>query len=89
MKCRFGIVPAGNAPSDPQGEFTGKNLLYVAAGIDELAQEFGKTASDIEGMLSAARLAMFRAFRRPARLCCSRGKGATARWVCAGLGGAH
>ena len=29
-RLRFGIQPAGNAPSDPQGEFTGKNLLYTA-----------------------------------------------------------
>ncbi len=27
---RFGIEPDGNAPQDPQGEFRGKNLLYVA-----------------------------------------------------------
>ena len=30
---RFGIRPDGNAPEDPQGEFTGKNLLYVASSI--------------------------------------------------------
>ena len=28
--ARFGIEPDGNAPYDPQGEFTGKNLLYTA-----------------------------------------------------------
>ena len=31
VELRFGIEPDGNAPSDPQQEFTGKNLLYVAA----------------------------------------------------------
>ena len=30
VKLRFGIEPDGNAPQDPQQEFTGKNLLYVA-----------------------------------------------------------
>ena len=30
VKLRFGIEPTGNAPHDPQQEFTGKNLLYVA-----------------------------------------------------------
>ena len=30
---RFGIEPAGNAPHDPHGEFTGKNLLYIAQSI--------------------------------------------------------
>ena len=29
--ARFGIEPDGNAPQDPQGEFTGQNLLYIAA----------------------------------------------------------
>ena len=27
---RYGVLPGGNAPSDPQGEFTGRNLLYTA-----------------------------------------------------------
>ena len=30
-RIRFGIEPGGNAPQDPQGEFTGKNLLYTRA----------------------------------------------------------
>ena len=29
VRRRFGIRPDGNAPEDPQGEFTGKNHLYV------------------------------------------------------------
>src|SRR6185437_16227650 len=33
---RFGIEPGGNAPQDPQGEFTGKNLLYTAQSIEEV-----------------------------------------------------
>ena len=37
VKRRFGIEPDGNAPSDPQQEFTGKNLLYVAE-IDRRAR---------------------------------------------------
>ncbi len=35
VKLRFGIEPNGNAPVDPQQEFTGKNLLYVARSIDD------------------------------------------------------
>ena len=37
VKSRFGIEPDGNAPPDPQQEFTGKNLLYIAQSVDELA----------------------------------------------------
>src|SRR6185503_11793273 len=36
VKTHFGIEPGGNAPTDPQQEFTGKNLLYVAAGVEDL-----------------------------------------------------
>jgi uncharacterized protein YyaL (SSP411 family) len=60
VKRRFGIEPNGNAPVDPQQEFTGKNLLYVAASLDDLAREFGKSSAEIPEMLRRARLAMFR-----------------------------
>jgi uncharacterized protein YyaL (SSP411 family) len=56
---RFGIEERGNAPTDPQQEFTGKNLLYVARSIDELATEFGKPAEEIERILTRARLRLF------------------------------
>src|SRR6185369_6610131 len=38
VTLRFGIEPDGNAPQDPQQEFTGKNLLYVARSIDDISQ---------------------------------------------------
>ena len=31
VRLRYGILPDGNAPFDPQNEFTHKNLLYTAA----------------------------------------------------------
>jgi len=61
VKARFGIEPDGNAPSDPQQEFTGKNLLYVARGVDDLARTFGRSEDEIADTLNEARLAMFRA----------------------------
>jgi len=60
VKRRFGIEPNGNAPLDPQQEFTGKNLLYVAASLDDLAKEFGKSRGEITEILRRSRLAMFR-----------------------------
>ena len=60
VKRRFGIEPEGNAPVDPQQEFTGKNLLYVARGVDDLAREFAKPENEIVDVLSRARLTMFR-----------------------------
>ena len=59
VKRRFGIEPGGNAPSDPQQEFTGKNLLYVARSIDELAVESGRSPDDIVETLNRTRVAMF------------------------------
>ena len=32
FELRYGLLPDGNAPFDPQSEFTGKNLLYTARG---------------------------------------------------------
>jgi uncharacterized protein YyaL (SSP411 family) len=60
VKRRFGVEANGNAPVDPQQEFTGKNLLHVAASVEDLAKEYGKTAEDITETLRRARLAMFR-----------------------------
>jgi uncharacterized protein YyaL (SSP411 family) len=36
-RARFGILPGGNAPSDPHGEFTGKNVLYIAQPVAAVA----------------------------------------------------
>jgi uncharacterized protein YyaL (SSP411 family) len=58
---RFGIERDGNAPADPQQEFTGKNLLYVARSVEELARESGKPEADVAAALERARQAMFSA----------------------------
>jgi len=51
-KARFGIEAGGNAPADPQQEFTGKNLLYVAQSVDDLARQYGKAVSEVEELLA-------------------------------------
>ena len=58
---RFGIRPDGNAPEDPQGEFTGKNLLYVASSIEEVAARPGKSRDEVEASLQRARMTLFKA----------------------------
>jgi uncharacterized protein YyaL (SSP411 family) len=66
FSSRFGIAPGGNAPFDPHGEFTGKNLLYVARSIDDVAAETGRSAGDVEAALASARMTLFGArLRRP------------------------
>ena len=61
VKSRFGIEPGGNAPQDPQQEFTGKNLLYVAQSVDDIAGQTKRSADEIAGALKDARLRMFHA----------------------------
>jgi uncharacterized protein YyaL (SSP411 family) len=63
---RFGIEPAGNAPSDPQGEFTGKNLLYTAQSIEDISRRTGSTVDDVLAALGRIRQTLFDArARRP------------------------
>ena len=56
---RFGIQPAGNAPQDPQGEFTGKNLLYVAEEVPEIAARTGRDEAAVSAALERARRVLF------------------------------
>ena len=52
---RFGIEPAGNAPQDPQGEFRGKNLLYVAQSIEDISARSGSSPEDVMAALGRIR----------------------------------
>jgi len=58
---RFGIERDGNAPFDPHGEFTARNLLYLARSIPELAAERGEGADDVGQRLERARRVLFEA----------------------------
>jgi uncharacterized protein YyaL (SSP411 family) len=59
IKARFGIEPTGNAPADPQQEFVGKNLLYTAQSIEQIARATGKSPDEVQQALRTARLKMF------------------------------
>jgi uncharacterized protein YyaL (SSP411 family) len=66
FKTRFGVLPDGNAPSDPQGEFTEKNLLYTARSLDDVASSTGRSAEEVMEALRRARpLMMARRSTRP------------------------
>ena len=58
---RFGIEPDGNAPQDPQGEFRGRNLLYVAESIHDIAARSGLAEADVMAALGRAHAALFTA----------------------------
>jgi uncharacterized protein YyaL (SSP411 family) len=66
VRLRFGVEPNGNAPVDPHGEFTGKNLLYTAATIDEIERRVDLAGDEVERVLAAARPVLLAArARRP------------------------
>ena len=60
-RLRFGIEPGGNAPHDPQGEFTGKNLLYTARSIDDIKAQTGRQPDEILAALARTRRILFEA----------------------------
>jgi uncharacterized protein YyaL (SSP411 family) len=55
FRIRFGILPDGNAPFDPQNEFVHKNLLYTARGIDEVMSATAKSSAEVEAALARGR----------------------------------
>jgi uncharacterized protein YyaL (SSP411 family) len=63
---RFGVEPDGNAPQDPQGEFRGRNILYIAQSIDDIATRASVEPAAVVAAVSRAREALFAArSRRP------------------------
>jgi uncharacterized protein YyaL (SSP411 family) len=63
---RFGIESDGNAPQDPQGEFRGRNLLYVSESIEDISRRTGKPVDAIIDALGRTRDTLFDArARRP------------------------
>ena len=55
FRIRFGVLPGGNAPFDPQNEFVHKNLLYTARSLDEIVSATAKPRDEVEAALARAR----------------------------------
>jgi uncharacterized protein YyaL (SSP411 family) len=66
FRLRYGVLPDGNAPFDPQQEFTHKNLLYTALPVEEIASRTGRSRDEVERALERARWTLLAArARRP------------------------
>ena len=66
FRMRYGVLPQGNAPFDPQAEFTGKNLLYTARNVDEIAAATASSADAVRDALARSRSRLLeRRNRRP------------------------
>jgi len=49
---RYGVEDDGNVGNDPQGEFTGKSILFQAHTLEETARHFGKPVEEIGASLT-------------------------------------
>jgi uncharacterized protein YyaL (SSP411 family) len=61
IRRRLGIEDGGNAPSDPQGEFRGLNIPYVAQSVEEIAARTGRTPEDVLAVLGEMRERLYEA----------------------------
>ena len=61
IRQRFGIEPNGNAPSDPHGEFVGRNILYIDQSVEAIAARTGRAPEDVAAGLGRARQTLFQA----------------------------
>ena len=57
---RYGCHDDGNAHSDPHGEFTGRNILFEDAGIDDIARRFQADPSEVARSLAGSSETLFR-----------------------------
>ena len=67
VRRHYGIEPNGNAPQDPMGEFTGKNILYLQQTGAEIAKLTGRGEDEVTATLRAARKRLFEARRNRPR----------------------
>jgi uncharacterized protein YyaL (SSP411 family) len=51
----YGVLEAGNALDDPQKEFAGKNILYVAHPLHETAERFRLPEEELSRLLERSR----------------------------------
>ena len=59
VRRRFGIEDGGNAPADPQGEFRGQNILFVAQSIEDVAARMGRPIDEVMRVLARARQTLY------------------------------
>ncbi len=60
-RYRYGMRPEGNVAEDPHGMFGGRNVLFVARGIEETARHFGLDVNEARSRLQEAQNVLMRA----------------------------
>ena len=59
FRLRYGVLPGGNAPFDPQQEFVNKNLLYITQAVSQVADQLGMPADSVIQSLDRGRQKLF------------------------------
>ncbi len=73
FSLRYGVEKDGNVENDPHGEFTHKNILYIARSIKEVASQLNQSEPTVESALDNAQQILLEArSRRPARISTTR-----------------
>ncbi len=50
--ARYGVEQRGNVDEDPHGEFTGRNILYQAMTVEQVAQRYETTGDEVQTSLN-------------------------------------
>jgi uncharacterized protein YyaL (SSP411 family) len=58
---RYGMEPDGNVVNDPHGEFTGRNILFQAHGLEETAHHFDRPVDEVMRAIAEAQQRLFEA----------------------------
>ena len=61
LKRRLGIESDGNAPQDPMGEFSGRNIPYLQQGVEDIARLTDRSSDQVAQILTAGRKCLFAA----------------------------
>ena len=61
FRLRFGVLPGGNAPFDPQQEFVNKNLLYIAQPVSQIAERLETPVERVIEALDRGKQKLFEA----------------------------
>ena len=58
---RYGVAEGGNVVNDPHSEFSGRNILYQAASVEETAEQFGHPVEEVRAGIAGAEAALLKA----------------------------
>jgi uncharacterized protein YyaL (SSP411 family) len=57
----YGLHSEGNVEYDPHGDFTGKNILFAAHSLDETADKFSRSKSEISQLMDESKSKLLQA----------------------------